>query len=312
MFTLIVPDLLRDADETLPPLNTPALNQMLRFGRFQAALSSRAELYQQRLADRLQQPEQYAYVSPVYQQTGLNSVQTIDGAGLGITATQAEAWCAGLNGLYGNDAVFSVLRPDLWQIRLPEHIEWQTPPLWDVLGQIDGSSKAQGRDAAQWLQLSTELQMWLHAHPLNQNRSVPVNAAWLWRAGNSRLADTPLLLGTDSAWRQQSSLNSEDMPYDFAAWQRVCNDAGADINQTALFGEDFALPQQTGDVWQYADTLAQWENRFFEPVWQALVSGSLNGLAIICQQGVLTVSTKPQRRFWKRSKTFNGKNLFGV
>lgn len=308
MFTLILPDLLRGTDENLPPLATPAFNQILRFGRFQAALQSRAELYQNHLADRLAQPENCAYVSPVYQQTGLNSIQLIDGAGLGISQNEAQTWCSGLNQLYGNDAVFSVLRPDLWQIRLPENIDWQTPPLWDALGQLDDTAKAQGSQAAQWLQLSTEMQMWLHAHPLNQSRSVPVNAVWLWRGDNRPIA-APQLTGTDSPWRQQSSLKTEDMPHDFAAWQRVCADTQTDINQTALFSEDFVLPQQTGDVWQYIDTLAQWEQRFFAPIWQALVSGSLKNFTLVCQQGRLTVNAKAHRRFWKRAKTFNGKNL---
>lgn len=312
MFTLILPDWLRRDDEPLPPLHTPALNRLLRYGRFQAAGQSRAELYQTYLADRLAQPENHAFASPVYQQTGLNSVQLI-GAGLAIDDDEARQWCTGLNELYDGDARFTPLRADLWQIELPQAIQWHTPPLWDVIGTLDDAAKAQGTAAAQWLQLSTEIQMWLHTHPSNRQRTVPINGLWLWHGPHT--APNPFqaaLLGSDSPWRQQSSLNTEDMPHDWHAWQRVCADANCNINQTALFSEQWLLSAQTGDVWHYADCLAQWEQHFFTPIWQDLAAGRLNGLRIICQQGSLSVPAKAQRRFWRRAKTFNGHRLQGV
>lgn len=309
MFTLILPDFLRPEADSLPPVDTPALNQILRFARVQAAETSRAELYQNHLADRLQLPEHCAYASPVFQQTGMNSVRLTDGAALSIRYEEAAAWCEGLNRLYRGEAEFSPIRADLWQISLPEKINWQSPPLWDALGEVDGGAKAVGAGAGGWLQLSTELQMWLHAHPLNQNRAIPVNAVWLWRGDNRRLANPPVLTGTDSPWRQQSSLNTEEMPHDFATWQRVCDDAHIDLNQTAVFSEAFVLSRQSGDVWHYADILHDWETRFFAPVWQALRSGSLNGFSLICRQGVLRLGRRPQRRFWRRPRRFTGQTL---
>lgn len=309
MFTLVLPDFLRPEADGLPPFNTPALNQILRFGRVQAAAVGRAELYQSHLADRLALPENCAYASPVFQQTGMNSVRLTYGAALAIREDEAETWCGGLNQLYRGEAEFSPIRPDLWQIRLPEKIDWQSPPLWDALGEADGGTKAVGAGAAQWLQLSTELQMWLHAHPLNQNRAVPVNALWLWRGENRNPVNPPVLTGTDSLWRQQSSLNTDDMPHDFSTWQRACADAQTDLNQTALFAEAFVLSEQSGDIWHHADTLAQWEQRFFAPIWQAIRSGSLNGFTLICQHARLTISPRPQWRFWHRAKTFDGRSL---
>ena len=37
MFTLVLPALLRRPHEPVPPLAVPALNDLLRYGRFQAA-----------------------------------------------------------------------------------------------------------------------------------------------------------------------------------------------------------------------------------------------------------------------------------
>ena len=78
MFTLIIPALMAGDEMPLPPLNTPALNQLRRFARFQAHDLTTAQLYQRFLCDRLALDECSAYASPVVQQMGMNSVQMLD------------------------------------------------------------------------------------------------------------------------------------------------------------------------------------------------------------------------------------------
>ena len=78
MFTLIIPALMAGDEMPLPPLNTPALNQLRRFARFQAHNLTTAQLYHRFLCDRLALDECSAYASPVVQQMGMNSVQMLD------------------------------------------------------------------------------------------------------------------------------------------------------------------------------------------------------------------------------------------
>ncbi|WP_245911140.1 hypothetical protein [Neisseria iguanae] len=53
---------------------------------------------------------------------------------------------------------------------MPPESHWQVAPLWDICGQIGTADQAEGRDALQWLNKQTEIQMWLHNHPLNRQR----------------------------------------------------------------------------------------------------------------------------------------------
>ncbi|ULJ68663.1 hypothetical protein MIS45_07635 [Wielerella bovis] len=309
MFTLIIPAFLRAEHETVPTFSTPALNDLWRFARFQVALRTRSQLYQTFLCDQLRQPENVVYASPVWQQMGMNSVNMLDGAAVAITADEARILCEGLNDLYAGDAVFQAARPDLWTLTLPEKVQWSAPCVLDICGQMDGSEQASGGNTAEWLRWSAEIQMWLHSHRLNENRQPPINAVWLWNAPEHTPVDfqAALLLGTDSVWAKNSSLQTEAAPYDWAAWLRVCDERKVAVAQSAVLADDFVACRDTGDVWAYVDLLADWETRWFAPLRDALFSGSLKGLRIVCEQGECVMVAKPQWAFWRRKKRFDGK-----
>ena len=311
MFTLILPGLLRENAAQLPLPPTPALNHLLRFGRFAGEAAERGEMLGRWLGAAFDLPANQAYASPVCQRTGMNSIMQHGGAMLGIGAEEAEQWCRGLNEFFAGDAEFAVLRPDLWLLTLPEAVCWQAPPLWQAEGLIDGSARAQGENARQWLSMQTEIQMWLHAHPLNSGRGIPVNAVWLWTPpALPAPAEAFELVGSSNPWRSHSTLNSADEPQDFAAWQQQCRNASADINRSALWLD--ALNAGSDDPARYLDILAAWEKDFFAPAWDALKTGSLKGLRLVCDGlagGILTVPPKPQFAFWKRRRTFKGERL---
>ncbi|MDO4434255.1 MAG: hypothetical protein Q4B82_06715 [Alysiella sp.] len=314
MFTLILPHFLRDADETLPALHTPAFNQLLRFGHVHTNPHHKvSQLYQQYLNIPIL-PENQAFAIPIWQQMGMNNTQMLDSRSFTLPAEEAEILCQDLNDFYGTDAQFHLHTPEIWQITLPEMDTWHIDPVFDVCGQTDGLLRSEQYSTKQWLKLNTEIQMFLHQHPINQSRStrgeVPVNGLWLWQHTLSRTqAFQTALIGSNSAWAQIGRLKHSDVPYDFVAWQSLCKEEQVDINQTTLLSEDFVASAHTGDVWSYAQQLHNWENHFFAPIADALFSGSLKGLNVICEHGKLTIPPKAQRAFWKRKKTFNGKSL---
>lgn len=313
MFTLILPGFLRRSDENPVLPATPALNRLIRFGRFQADPLGSAELYQHYLCDTVPLAGNQIYASPMWQQTGMNSIIQLDGSAIAIRPEEAQALCSGLNGFYGGELDFQPLRPDLWRLTLPQPPQWHAPPLWDVCGQIDGFTRAEGSQHRQWLQLTTEIQMWLHAeaatHPARQP---PVNSIWLWRPQTAELKHHPALLGSNSPWAAQSSLNVRPAPADFAEWLARCAIEHHPADDTALFAEDFTASRHTGDIWAYRDQLAHWERHFFAPIWQALAQGRLHGFRLLCDGehgGTLTVTPAARHAFWKRKKTFNGQQL---
>ena len=313
MFTLILPALLREPHETLPELHTPALNQLLRYAKIQKTDYSRTQLYQTYLCDRLGQPENVVYASPVWQQMGMNTASQLPAEHLPLSPSEAEQWCSELNRFYGGEYVFTPLRPDLWTLALPDAPQWHASGILDLASQLDGSQTASGSDIRPWLALTTELQMWLHNHPHNaarqQNQLPPINGIWLWNAPAAVPFQAASLIASNSAWAAHSSQATTGQPENYAAWQRTCAQRQIPLAHTRVFADDFLPSQQTGDIWAYQTQLAVWEQNWFEPLRQDLLSGCLKGLRIVCEQAQCTIGSKPQRAFWKRKRRFDGKTL---
>lgn len=313
MFTLILPALLREPHETLPELHTPALNQLLRYARVQPTAYSRMQLYQSYLCDQLGQPENIIYASPVWQQMGMNTASQIPAEHLPLTHSEATIWCNELNQFYHGEYLFTPIRPDLWTLALPSPPTWHAPSILDLTSQLDGSQTASGSDIRPWLALSTELQMWLHNHPRNaarqQNQLPPINGIWLWNAPAAVPFQAASLIASNSAWAAHSSQATTEQPENYAAWQRTCAQRQIPLAHTHIFADDFLPSQQTGDIWAYQTQLAVWEQNWFEPLRQDLLSGCLKGLRIVCEQAQCTIGSKPQRAFWKRKRRFDGKTL---
>ena len=155
--------------------------------------------------------------------------------------------------------------------------------------------------------------MWLHNHPHNAKREAagqpPANGLWLWNAPPPQpfQAAPYALSGCGSTeWHAQSSRPWQQADGGWAEWQAACRTAETNPERTLVFRSDFTACADTGDIWHYQALLEQWEHTWFAPLRTALFSGSLNGLEIVCEAGRLTIGKHPQRRFWKRRKTFNG------
>ncbi len=305
MLTLILPRWLPARFAYLPATNTPALDNLVRFGRFHHEINGTIRLYSRFLCNRISLPENQVYASPFWQQAGMHSIYV--GSVPDLSLAEAQEFSAGLNRLYGDDARFEPLRADLWKVTLPEKTTWQIDDWFAVCGKhLDGSLFITETQPRLWMQLSTEIPMWLNRCSPNQERTeagkLPVSGLWLWNAPPVEDTFQAALIGSNSAWTQQSSLHTVPLPENFAAWRQQCLERHIDIHQTVLFAEDFA---RCTDPWHYADTLADWDTRFFAPLWQNIVSGSLKQLRIICEQGSLHLKSKAHRSFWKRRKTFS-------
>lgn len=313
MFTLILPTFSRPISANFPDLNTPALNQILRFGRWTRHDWTTGQLYLRHLCGGLSLPENEIFASPVWLQMGMNNMTMIDGASIQIGMGEAQSLCDGLNEFYRHEFVLAPIRADLWRFRLPEKPQWQSPMLFDAWGFQAGdlSEQASGQNRNAWLQLQTEIQMWLHAHPMNKvrqkNGQAPINGIWLWYAPPSEpLSQPPVLLGSNSVWARASTLPVHDAPYSFAVWQQICQEKNLPLDETALFLDDAVVSAQTGDEYAYAQTVQHWETHFFAPIWSALKSGKLPEMRLICEQGILHIKQRAHWAFWKANKRFTG------
>ncbi|WP_165006742.1 hypothetical protein [Neisseria yangbaofengii] len=322
--TLAIPSLNRRNDETLPPLRLDAFNQILRYGLLNKTPQTPSEFYRRHLwqgslsaqAKRMLNipaNQAAAFASPLWQQMGMHQARVISGEHLNIQTEEAGQLCRELSDFYRKDGwQFHTLRPDLWLITMPSEIDWQVAPIWDIGGQIGATDQASGRDALQWLNKQTEIQMWLHNHPLNrqrQNRQAPaLNGLWLWQDIHGSCTHTGLL-ASDSPWAAFYPHRRIDAPYDFDAYLNATNESGLSVSDGLIFLDDLAVTEQTGDVSAYQEILQSWENRWFAPLWQALQSGRLKQLTIAADGengGKLVITPKAKWAFWKAKKNFNG------
>lgn len=306
MFTLIIPHFLPRNQSSLPALNTPSLNQILRFSRWQAHAQKTSALYYQYLAHQLPNATNTAFASPISQQLGMNTTLLLDSHSFPISQQEAETIMSGLNDFYQQDADFKIIHPQLWQITLPQIDNWQIPAIWDVGGQTDSLLRTENKASKQWLQLNTEIQMWLHAHPINQQRQqqglFPINSLWLWLPEKTNATQTTSfqLIGTNSVWKQYTQTPHQAMPANLQQWQQQCLANHININQTALFIEDFIVPAHQNDIWLYQQTIEQHEQNFFHPIWQAIKNKQINAIQITTEQGIFTLSHYAHYYFWKK------------
>lgn len=312
MFTLILPTWLRET--TALTVHTPALDAMLQFGQFTPQPQTTGQLYLHYVCHQLSLPENEVFASPVCLQMGMNSMTMTDGAAIQIGVGEAQSLCDGLNEFYQREFYFEPIRADLWRFRLPEPPQWQSPMLFDMCGyQIgDLSEQAQGSRRNEWLQLHTEIQMWLYDHPLNKVRQKngypPINGVWLWQPpAPSQSPHLPKLLGSNSVWKNHAAVLLHAAPDGFLTWQNICRQQNISVNDTALFLDDLRLLAQMGDEQSYQLRINEWERHFFAPIWAALKSGALPEMQIVCEHGTLRVGKRAHWRFWKARRKFTGK-----
>lgn len=99
-----------------------------------------------------------------------------------------------------------------------------------------------GASLRRWRRLQAEVQMLLHAHPLNARReaagALPVNSFWLSGCGAAQPEVSPMPLQLDATLR--AAALAEDWPAWSAAWQR--------LEEGALLGLEVAL-RRGSEVW---------------------------------------------------------------
>jgi hypothetical protein len=168
-----------------------------------------------------------------------------------------------------------------------------------------------GRDAGAWLpsgagggslrRLMTEIQMWLHEHPINAARSrrglPPVNGLWLWGGGNEALVPGAALPG----------LATSD-----AFLRRVWEAAGAACRATPASLEAWLSapnPIVTLDLVSIdrhpGTALQRLEEEWFLPLQHALSDGSVSRARLLLGATVATLGRHDRLRFWRPGRDWH-------
>jgi len=194
----------------------------------------------------------WGLVSPVHWHVGTDQVSVVDPEALQLDEATSRAFFEAVRPLFEEEGLRLVYgHPLRWYVVHDSLAELRTASLDRVVGRnVDpwldiGGAASTGAAAAplrRWRRLQAEVQMMLHAHPLNASREVagalPVNSFWLSGCGRVQAAAAPVPLQVDLTLR--AAAVAEDWPAWAAAWRRV--------EEGALLGLEVAL-RRGSEVW---------------------------------------------------------------
>lgn len=212
---------------------------------------------------------------------------------LDVSRDEAEELVAELNRLYADDGwQFIAATSGRCYLRLPQPLAMRTIPTTEAMGHRVGEVLPRGDDALLWQRAMTEMQMLLHASPVNTRRTqqglLAVNGLWFWGGGALPAAGE-------------------------SGWDRVVADDPLARGLARLHGIEADAPESTSlasaaaqnrVLWQVSvESLEQAEQALFAPLLAMLQAGELAELAIALPGlGRWRVDRAALRRWWRRRK----------
>lgn len=223
------------------------------------------------------------------------------------TADEAQTLCAALNAHFeANGLRFHAPHPARWYVQCATEQALHTISLDEAAWQDAKTLPPQGRDALRWRKILTEVQMLLHAHPLNQQRATagrhPLNSLWLWGGGNAH-PPQPRIQGAGGD-HALPGLLAQAAGVSAATSLGELLAAGGEMGGWVQTGAQRAW--QRGDLPAWHDALERVERDVAAPLWSALCAGQVEevrlelpvaGTLIRCQ---LTPAVRWQ--FWRPGK----------
>lgn len=226
-----------------------------------------------------------------------------------ISAEEATQMCASLNEHFaGQGMEFFAPHPLRWYVRLDAQPDIQTRPLSQVVGGDVRGVLPIGVEAAHWHQMFNEIQMLLHAHPLNQAREVrgalPVNSVWFWGGGGefTPLKNTYQSVHSDEVMVEMFAAAAGNS---FSPWLAHWH-ADENMAEQLLFWTGLRSALLRGDLATWRTALQDFENGYAQPLWQALRAGKIARLKIdiLSKDNIRRVNLTrgTSWAFWRRTR----------
>jgi len=263
--------------------------------------------------------------------------------GVQVSSEEGSKMCTSLNEHFaGQGLEFFAPNPQRWYVRVKKLPRIVTTPLSQVIGGDIRKSLPTGEDSSHWHQLFNEIQMLLHAHPLNDIREARgepiINSVWFWGGGCDTLLAKPADCGNS---HQAASVVSEEGRAaspgggygQHTKLQKNFDTVSSDDVLVEMFAGAASIPfaalpvHWSGDnvegtqllVWNglrpalqrnglpgWRDALHQFERSIAQPLFLALRAGKIAGLQIDIPGSDRPVRVRLTRgdawAFWRRSR----------
>jgi len=215
-------------------------------------------------------------------------------------------------------AIREAYAADGWRLETPHPLRWYLQPphpptqletsmLTEVVGRNINRSLPKGRDASAWRTLLTEIQLLLHACPVNERRQrqglQPINSLWFWGGGRvpeptaSRWSSVCSAEPLGSGLARIAGLVAQPLPQGLDQWF-----ARAGAGRHLVILEDGQDGSSGGGAAQ-DETLNALEARWFAPAIRALHGGQLDELTLyVNRQAGYCLTGSGLRRWWRRAR----------
>jgi hypothetical protein len=160
-----------------------------------------------------------------------------------------------------------------------------------------------------WRRLATEIQMLLHAHPLNQEREragqLSVNALWYW--GGATLPGLPesavnsVLFADDAyavALAEQWNIERYALQ-ELGMSSRPLFEAGNTASNVIIVDTSLRKTGVSGDIDQYMDRVRNINQTYLLPLSSLVKKGQLSALKLQTEDGLVIAYTGSPRRWWQ-------------
>ncbi len=252
-------------------------------------------------------------VDPVHLRVGRDDFTLLDATTMPLEQEEAAALIGALNEHFREQAMrFIAPAAGRWYMASPTPIIASTVTLDQVRGRSVDALRPTGRGALPLQAFMNEVQMLLHAHPVNEIRErrgiPPINSVWPWGAGQPQdivvpaviaiYADDPLALGL----ARTAAIAAHPVPVGIESILQAPLARGV----TWVVLDRLRSPSAYRDLDLWRAGLAELEARWFAPALEALSRRRLGMITIqaINASNALTVETTggDLRYFWRRRK----------
>lgn len=201
-------------------------------------------------------PDSICYrAAPVHLRADRDRLLLFAGVETVLSAEEAGAICADVNALFAEDGLTLRYIDGEWLLLAASPPGPDLPALSEVAGRYLDTVIPMGSASQRWRQLLNEMQMLLHAHPVNQAREaaglLPVNGLWVWAGG--RQAEVAAL----SALHTWEFMGDSTL---IKALGSLVEDPASRLPQSLSLFESAELALMSGDAGGWLAALEAFEN----------------------------------------------------
>lgn len=256
--------------------------------------------------------ECWGRADPVHLRLMRDRLVVVPSGAFSVTGEEAEALVESLNRHFAGRLELQAAAPARWCARLERGFALPAATPLEAAGRDADRALREGGEAAhRWSRLLNEIQMLLHAHPVNLAREArgepQVNSLWLWGVGTAPRvpgspwqavsADDPVALG----FARLSGARAAALPASAPALLGRTPEEGRHL----VILDALRAPLVLGEMDRYRACIEELERDWFAPLAEALRSGRLGMLTLQVpdhQGASFEVIRGDLRRFWRRPK----------